>query len=154
MKLALPIDVPPTHAWDFAIWATTLAEIEERGYTFACDADDLDSFNYAEVHDPEIGKIFLLQRHHPPICLGVDVMVQADTPTKDALAAMERIFGCREEDYSWITPYSRYPGPGGEFLDEPVEEASLANARRRTENWIERHLPAELEHFRELTEIR
>ena len=115
MKLALPIDVPPTHAWDFAIWATTLAEIEERGYTFACDADDLDSFNYAEVHDPEIGKIFLLQRHHPPICLGVDVMVQADTPTKDALAAMERIFGCREEDYSWITPYSRYPGPGGFF---------------------------------------
>lgn len=154
MKLELPTDMPPKHMWDFAIWGTTLATIEERGYTFACDADDLDSFNYTEVHDPEIGDIFLLQRDHPPICLGVDIMVQADTPTKDALAAMERIFGCREQDYSWITPYPRYPGPRGELLDEPVDEASFALARRRTENWIKRHSPAELESFRRLADIR
>lgn len=140
MKFQLPADIPPEHLWSVAIWPTTLAAVQALGYTFERERDDLDSYWYTEIDDEEIGKIFLMLRDNPPLKLGIDLYVQSDVFTADALAALCRRFGITNNDLSYISPHPHYPGPIGDLLDPPMTEADREREYYEKQAWFYREL--------------
>jgi guanylate kinase len=139
--------VVPWHRWPsgdsrtVAVLEATPTELEEWfSLDFLEETDDLDSFRFAAIADPQIGQIWL-SRHLGCADPGTEVLVDSVVDIADALQAVGRQLGPRAALTTWVanqtSPHVDSPalapvvivlhGPAGVGKDSVIDEL-----RRRT----------------------
>jgi len=108
-----PIDVWPNgDGWTVAVIARTPQELKDLfGLSFARELDDLDEYELAAIHDPDIGQFWLF-RHRQSPDPDTEVRVDARVTRARAIAALDRQLHTdrwAQPPFSWLTEHPQNP---------------------------------------------